>query len=106
MEVKDSPIHGKGLLFTTVDLKKGQKIYDYVGIEMLWKDYHGDYHNTYSLRRVGKIIVGSSDNPCQWLNMSDKPNVILKKRGLYALTDIQAGDELTLQKYFKGYKFQ
>ena len=103
MEVKDSPFHGKGL-FTTVDLKKGQKIYDYVGTEMLWKDYHGDYHNTYSLRRIGKIIVGSSDNPSQYLNQSENANVILKKRALYALRDIPTGTELTLKKYFKGYK--
>lgn len=104
MEVKDSSIHGKGL-FTTVDLKKG-KIYDYEGTEMLWSEYKGDYRNTYSLRRVGKIIKGSPSNPCQWLNRSDRANVVLKKRALYSLCDIQAGEELTLQKYFKGYKLK
>ena len=102
MEVKDSPIHGNGL-FATTDLKKG-KIYDYVGVEIAWSDYKGTYRNTYSLRRVGKIIIGSDNNPCQWLNQSEKANVILKRRALYALTDIPAGTELTLQKYFKGYK--
>ena len=83
MEIKQSQIHGKGL-FTTVDLKKGQKIYDYEGVEMPWKDYKGDYRNTYSLRRVNKIIVGSQLNPCQWLNQSEDANVVLKCRALYA----------------------
>ncbi len=101
MEVKESPIHGNGL-FSTIDLKKG-KIYDYEGTEMLLSEYKGNYHNTYSLRRIGKIIKGSLANPCQWLNMSDEANVVLKKRALYALRDINPGEELTLKKYYKGY---
>ena len=102
MQVKESQIHGKGL-FTTVDLKKGQKNYDYEGVEMSWNEYKGDYRNTYSLRRVNKIIVGSPLNPCQWLNQSEDANAILKCRALYALRDICAGEELTLKKYFKKY---
>ena len=103
MEVKLSNIHGHGL-FTTVPLRRGQKIYDYVGTVMPWKDYKGDYRNTYSLRRVHKIIVGDPSNPCQWINRSDSPNVVLKRRALYALRNIQAGEELTLEKYYIGYK--
>jgi len=103
MEVRQSPIHGKGL-FAVLQLKKG-KLYDYVGTEMKWKEYVGNYRNTYSLKRVGKIIVGSEDNPCQWLNVSTNENVILKKRALYALRDIEAGEELTLKGYFKDYNF-
>jgi SET domain-containing protein len=101
MEVKASPIHGKGL-FAILKLKKG-KLYDYVGTEMKWKEYRGDYRNTYSLKRVGKILVGSIDNPCQWLNTSTNSNVVLKKRALYALRDIDVGEELTLKGYFMDY---
>lgn len=101
MEVKESTIHGKGL-FATQYFKKG-KIYDYVGTEMPIKDYVGNYRNTYSMKRIHKIIIGSEDNPCQWLNTSDSANVILKKRALYALKDIEIGEELTLKKYFKKY---
>jgi hypothetical protein len=102
MEIKDSPIHGKGL-FATKQYKKGKKIYDYEGTEMNWCDYKGSYRNTYSLKRVGKIIVGAETNPCQYLNTSPDANVILKKRALYALRDIEVGEEMTLGNYFKDY---
>lgn len=102
MEVRQSQIDGKGL-FATKQFLKGKKIYIYEGTEMPWKDYTGNFRNTYSLKRVGKILVGTVDNPCQWLNVSDNPNVILKKRCLYALKDIDPDEEMTLGKYFKDY---
>jgi SET domain-containing protein len=102
MEVKESPIDGRGL-FATVSYKKGKKIYDYEGTEMKWCDYKGDYRNTYNLKRVHKILVGTSDNPCQYLNTSPDANVILKKRALYALRDIDVGEEMVLKGYFRDY---
>lgn len=33
LEIKDSSIHGKGV-FSTVDIKAGEKIFDYIGVEM------------------------------------------------------------------------
>jgi SET domain-containing protein len=33
---KESPIHGVGV-FAGNNIVKGQKIYDYIGIEMSWK---------------------------------------------------------------------
>jgi SET domain-containing protein len=100
--VKESVIHGVGL-FTNVDVRKG-KLYDYEGTEMKWSEYSGNHRNTYSLRRIGKIMVGVENNPCQYLNTSPDANCILKKRALYALRDICAGEELTLQKYYKRYE--
>ena len=102
MEVKESPIDGIGL-FATVSYKKGKKIYDYEGTEIFWRDYLGDYRNTYSLKRVHKIIVGSANNPCKYLNTSPEANVILKKRALYALRDIDVGEEMVLKGYFRDY---
>jgi SET domain-containing protein len=112
-KIDDSTIHGKGL-FSLQPILKNQKLFDYSGVEMTWKEFketYGDYKtnslNTYPMRRLWKIIVAKeepykSSNLTNYVNESDNPNVILKKRALYALRNIDANEELTL-KYPNGY---
>jgi SET domain-containing protein len=106
-KIKESPIHGYGL-FASADIKKGSKICDYYGVEMSWKDFkikYGDYKknslNTYPMRRTWKILVAKdepykSENPVNYINESNEPNCILKKRALYSIKDIFAEQEITL----------
>lgn len=99
--VRPSPIHGMGL-FATQDLPAGFQLAVYHGIEMSLKSFHEqygrDYRHTYSLRRLNRILCGKGvDNPSHWCNESLEPNVVLKKRGLWTLREIEAGEELTLR---------
>jgi SET domain-containing protein len=103
-----STIEGIGL-FTTMDIKKGQKICDYYGVEMSYKKFKQKYgawslnsQNTYRMKRIHKILVAKdepylSSNPVNFVNESINPNCILKKRALYANRDIEMNEELTLQ---------
>lgn len=115
-EIKPSEIHGLGV-FATQEIKKGEKICDYYGEEMTWKVFkerYGDYKNnslnTYPMRRVWKILVAKeepykSQNPVNYINEGD-PNVVLKKRSLYAFRPISSGDEFLLQyprDYLRNY---
>lgn len=111
-QIKASSIHGNGV-FATKFIKKGTKIADYFGEEISWKDFktkYGDYKlnsiNTYPMRRIWKIIVAKeepykSNNIVNFINEGN-PNVILKKRALFSLTDIQVDDEFLL-KYPNDY---
>ena len=110
--IKTSSIHGLGA-FANKYIKAGTKIADYYGEEMTWKEFknkYGDYKNnslsTYPMRRIWKILVAKeepykSQNIVNFINEGE-PNVILKKRALYALRDIQVDEELLLQ-YPKDY---
>jgi SET domain-containing protein len=107
MEVQPSPIHGLGL-YATKDLKAGEKLFEYIGIEMSLKEFrekYGNYNqnslNTYRMKRINRIIVAKeepflSTNLVNYINESLTPNCILKKRALYAFLDIPKGTELTL----------
>lgn len=111
--IKKSNIQGLGV-FANEPIKKNKHIADYYGFEMSWKEFrekYGDYKNnclnTYPMRRIWKIIVAKeepykSNNIVNFINEGNDPNVILKKRGLYALKDINEGEELLL-KYPKNY---
>ena len=104
--VKDSPVHGMGL-FAVVDIPANTRIADYNGTEMTLKDFkiqHGtDYRCTYRMQRAGKIINGKEyDNAQHYCNESLTPNLICKKKGLYTIAAVKAGDELFL-RYFKEY---
>jgi SET domain-containing protein len=107
MEVRPSLINGVGL-FTTKDIKKGEKLFDYIGEEMSLKEFRekfGEYKsnslNTYRMKRINRIIVAKnepflSSNLVNFINESLNPNCVLKKRALYSLKNISKGDELTL----------
>ena len=105
--IKKSKIEGLGV-FAAIDIPSGTKIADYYGKEMTLKHFkrkYGEYKNnslnTYRMKRINRIIVAKmepykSKNLVNYINESVNPNCILKKRALYALTDIKKGKELTL----------
>jgi hypothetical protein len=118
IEVKPSSIEGNGL-FTNIDFKAGEKIVNYFGKEMTLKEFktiYGEYKlnslHTYRMKRINKIIVAKEEeyitaNLINYMNESNTPNCVLKKRALYALTDVPANTELTLKypsDYFRNYK--
>jgi SET domain-containing protein len=115
-QIKASNIEGNGV-FAIKFIKKDTKIADYLGEEMTWKDFktkYGPYKlnslNTYPMRRIWKIIVAKeepykSENIVNFINEGEQ-NVILKKRALYALRDIQVDEEFLLKyprNYFRDY---
>lgn len=116
--INNSNIHGVGV-FTQHQIKKGEKLFDYIGEEMnlkQFKEKYGDYKhnslNTYRMKRQNKIIVAKEEpfktlNIVNYLNESNEPNCILKHKALYSLRDIEQGEELTLKypsDYFRDYK--
>lgn len=120
LEIKPSSIEGNGL-FTILERKIGEKIIDYFGEEMSLKQFnimYGLYKtnslHTYRMKRINRIIVAKEEpylslNLINNINESMTPNCILKKRALYALRNIQAGEELTLKypsDYYRSYKLQ
>ena len=110
--LRESPIEGLGV-FAIQDFKKGHKFGDYTGVEMSTAEFKQRYGNdtryTYRLRRINRIIVAKESRTWPtYVNdgvyKQDIPlvNTVFKKRAVYALTDIQAGDELLLD-YGKKY---
>ncbi|GAB5538919.1 MAG: hypothetical protein Salg2KO_10220 [Salibacteraceae bacterium] len=108
--IRPSPIHGDGV-FALEDLPSNQRLCDYAGLEMSLRDfkeqYGKDYRYTYKMTRIHKVIC-AKDLPFRHYNISNYinehtiPNVCLKKRGLYTLRPIIAGEELVLY-YGKSY---
>jgi len=116
-EIKQSPVHGLGV-FASQDIKKGSKICDYYGEEMSWKEFrekYGDYKqnslNTYPMKRIWRIIVAKdepykTENVVNYINETLEANVVLKKKALYAKTEIKQGQEFFLNypsKYNRDY---
>jgi len=112
--ISNSSIHGLGV-FASQDISKGSKIADYYGEEMAWNTFkakYGEYksnsEHTYSMRRVGKILVAKeepykSKNITNYINENKNGvNVVLRSRALYAGKDIPKDTELFLQ-YPKDY---
>ena len=101
LEVKPSPGKGNGL-FATQNIPSNTKLADYKGIVKHFKERNKYF---YSMNRINKIIDGSdyvTENPSHYCNESRTPNVVLKKKALYTLRDIQAGEELFL-RYCQSY---
>jgi SET domain-containing protein len=112
-----SDIHGIGL-FSSIPIKKGEKIIEYEGEVMTLKEFkekYGQYKynslNTYIMKRQNKIIVAKEEpyktiNLINYINESSSPNCILKSRWLVATKDIDKCEELTLKypkTYFRNY---
>ena len=117
LELKSSAINGVGL-FTKTAINKNTRIVDYTGIEMSLKEFrekYGEYKNnslnTYRMKRLNRIIVAKeepykSNNLINFINESNNPNCILKKRALYSLREILPEEELTLlypKDYYRNY---
>lgn len=87
---KSSPIHGNGA-FAKHSITEGTHIGEYTGApsdvdgtHVLWVEGDdGDFHGI------------DGDNVLRWLNHSSSPNVEFDGPQLYALRDIDAGEELT-----------
>ncbi len=106
--IKESDIHGQGL-FSLISISKNEKITDYIGEEMSYRDFldkYGSYKdnclNTYRMKRINKIIVAKHEpfkttNLVNYINESQEPNCILKRRALYSLREINADEELTIR---------
>lgn len=110
-----SPIHGVGI-FAKRQIKKGTLIQMYQGVEMTWNEFKSLYvsyksnpYYTYPMRRTWKILSAKeppylTSNISNYINsILNTYNVVLKKKGLYALVDIMEGEELSLN-YPKDYR--
>ena len=118
LEIRESSIHGVGI-FTTRKIAKGERIGEYTGTEMLYKDFKLQYGDDFTHTYVKKIRykpwlirVAKDDmrNFCTYINDGvygqsvPNVNVILKSWWLYACQDIQPGEELLLRYYGSIYK--
>lgn len=116
IEIAPSPIHGLGV-FATINFPANIKLCDYIGVEMNWKEFtekYGPYKlnslNTYPMRRIHRIIVAKEEpyktsNIVNYINEGEQ-NVILKKKALWTLREIKAGEELLLnypKDYYRDY---
>jgi len=102
---KDSTISGKGM-FATKDIKKGTFITEYIGNECTYKEMIAlkgkDPRGIYRTMPWLNQIIGSKDNPVNFVNHKVPCNSILKSRFLKAIDDINKDDEITLD-YGKRY---
>jgi SET domain-containing protein len=104
--IKQSPIQGNGV-FATQYFPAGFCFGPFTGTTMNIKDFHSiygkDYRYCYRLGRINKIICAKEyRNFITYINdgIHNQPipniNVMLKKKALYAVHDINPGDELLL----------
>ena len=102
-EIKDSPIHGKGV-FSIFDVSAGTLIGVWNGIKyknkaayeaVYGKDFKYTYYSAFPWNPVWSCR--ENRNFISYINHSENNNVYLKNRKLYAYRDITAGTELTLK---------
>lgn len=118
LEIRESPIEGLGL-FTTRAIRKGQRLGEYTGTEMPYRDfksqYGTDFQHTYIKKRpykpwVVRVAKGENRNYMTYINDGvygqtvPKVNVYLKSWFLYASCDIEPGEELLLEYMKRLYK--
>ena len=112
LELRPSPIHGYGI-FATREFSAGIMIGPFIGKEYKWKDfmkeYGRDYRYTYRCMRTHTIISAKHDrNWITFVNDGNKGfqepivNCVMKKKGLWTLRAICAGEELLLD-YGRNY---
>ncbi len=108
IEVRDSPIHGRGV-YATRDIRSGEKIIEYTGRLISWKEADrvppsdpNDPNHTFlfSLSDGKRVIDASvSRNAARWINHSCDPNCETEENEagrvfIEALRDIASGEEL------------
>ena len=107
LQVRSSPIHGKGV-FARVALKKGELVLEYLGAIIDWPealrrhphDPAQPNHTFYfALDDEDGVIDGNDGgNRARWINHSCKPNCESETKGqrvwVRALRNIRAGEEL------------
>lgn len=110
IDVKSSPIHGKGV-FTARPIKKGDAVIEYKGERISWKlaekrhphDPKDPNHTFYFSLEDGRVIDAKyGGNAARWINHSCKPNCETRE-GLfngeprvfvYAKRALKLGEEL------------
>jgi SET domain-containing protein len=114
LEIRPSPIHGQGL-FALCKIRKGTMICPFVGVEMTYKEikekYGDDFRFIYRRMNWQKWIVCKDErNVISWCNDGvynqkiQSFNCILQKASLFAIKDIDVGEELLLdygEKYWR-----
>jgi uncharacterized protein len=111
IEVRDSPIHGRGV-YAREDIKKGRRILEYVGERISHAEADRRYElkgdddgHTFLFIVDGRTVIdgGNGGNPSRYVNHSCDPNceTVIEDRRVFVETvrDIKAGDEL-------GYDYQ
>src|SRR4029077_895566 len=102
LEVRTSPIQGRGC-FTTRAIKKGEWIIEYTGRRLRFKEANQLYHErtaTYLFRLSDNDTVIDGIGVASLVNHSCEPNCATIEQDArlfyFALRDIAAGEELTL----------
>ena len=114
IEVRDSPIHGRGV-FAIKNIKKGQRIIEYKGRRMTQKESDRVYGGTsdtghtflFTVNDYYVIDANVGGSIARWINHGCKPNCESETEEddsgrpdkeqvfIHAIRDIKAGDELT-----------
>jgi hypothetical protein len=101
------PNAGRGV-FATQPIKKGQRLFDYVGVKMKRNVFNRKYPNDrryYYSAGIFDVIDGhnhKTENISHYINESSRPNVVFMKKGVVATKNIREGEELFLT-YPKNY---
>ena len=111
IEVRDSPIHGRGV-YARADIKKGKRILEYVGERISHKEADRRYMekgdddgHTFFFVVDGRTVIdgGVGGNPSRYVNHTCDPNceTVIDERRVFVETirNIKAGEEL-------GYDYQ
>lgn len=103
IEVRNSPIHGRGV-FATAAIRKGRRIIEYTGRRVPWKEVPDVIDETHTflfgINDGADVIDPEIDgNDARWINHSCNPNceAIEEEDGrvfIYALRGIKPGEEL------------
>ncbi len=90
IEVKDSPIHGKGV-FATRKIRADAKIGVYKGPSTL----ENDIYVLWVEDDDGKEVGIDGQNELRYVNHSSKPNAVFLGAELFALSEIPPSAEIT-----------
>jgi hypothetical protein len=108
LEVRKSPVHGRGV-FATQPIRKGARIIEYTGRRILWSSVPDDEDDTetyyFGLDDDKEVIDPSvGGNEAQWINHSCAPNCeTIEERGrvfIKAIRNIHPGEELSYDYHF------
>lgn len=91
VEVKDSPIHGKGL-FAKRKLRRDQLVGIYEGVRTEEDDTYVLWYED----EDGKLVGVDGRNELRYANHSRTPNSVLYGDEMYALQDIVPGTEILI----------
>jgi SET domain-containing protein len=101
LKVRQSRVHGRGV-YATQFISEGARIIEYTGKRMSWDDAPNDPDDPHTFNfglENGQVINPEIDgNEARWINHSCEPNCEAIEEDdrifIYALRDIQPGDEL------------